>query len=97
MAKRISREDIIKINELYLEIGVKSRVAKILGISAATVTKYLIEGFQPQDNTFSIKFDGIVPEIDLNLFKDKSDWSRLCLLSEEEKVDLIELRKEILL
>ena len=39
MANRITEEQKLEINKLYYEIGVKSRVAKLMGISAASVSK----------------------------------------------------------
>ena len=37
-----------QINELYCELGVKSHVAKALGISASTVSKYIVDGYVPK-------------------------------------------------
>ena len=48
MANRITEEQKLEINKLYYEIGVKSRVAKIMGISAASVSKYIIPGWKPE-------------------------------------------------
>ena len=48
MAKRITEEMKLKINELYYELGVKSHVAKALGISASSVSKYIIDGWKPE-------------------------------------------------
>lgn len=41
MARKIDKETIEKIPLLYCELGVKKKVAEELGISVATVTKYL--------------------------------------------------------
>lgn len=46
MGKRIDEDTIIKINKLYLEIGVKKRVAEIVGVSPSTVSKYIIPDFK---------------------------------------------------
>ena len=45
---RTSPETIEKINELYFILGVKSQVAKQLGISPATVSKYINPNYQPK-------------------------------------------------
>lgn len=42
---KITDEVIEQINELYCEIGIKSHVAKALGISASTVSKYIIPNY----------------------------------------------------
>lgn len=47
MAKKISQEQIIKINELYLEKKTYAGVARELGISASTVKKYVIKDYIP--------------------------------------------------
>ena len=43
MAKRITQEQITKMAELYEELGTYSAVAKELGISASSVSKYIKE------------------------------------------------------
>ena len=43
MAKRITQEQIAKMAELYEELGTYSAVAKKLGVSASSVSKYLKE------------------------------------------------------
>lgn len=43
MAKRITQEQITKMAELYEELGTYSAVAKKLGVSASSVSKYLKE------------------------------------------------------
>ena len=42
MAKRVTQEDIIKINELYLKLKNKSAVARETGFSLSTISKYII-------------------------------------------------------
>lgn len=46
MGRKIDEDTIIKINKLYLEIGVKKRVAEIVGVSPSTVSKYIIPDFK---------------------------------------------------
>ena len=94
MAARTSPETIEKINELYAVLGVKSKVAKELGISPATVTKYLIPNYVPKAAADTPAFN---KPIDLDITMFKGDLSKLCELSEEEWKDLKELQKEILI
>ena len=42
---KITDEVIEQINELYCELKVKSHVAKALGISASTVSKYIVPNY----------------------------------------------------
>ena len=99
MAKRITEEMKLKINELYYELGVKSHVAKALGISASSVSKYIIDGWKPESERNIKTFEG---EPDTSIFINEllvatnpSDYLLHCrLLSEEEWLELEELQKE---
>lgn len=51
-------EKIEEINKLYYEIGVKKRVAEIVGCSPATVSKYIIPGWRPPAD---------FPEVDIQI------------------------------
>ena len=100
MANRITEEQKLEINKLYYEIGVKSRVAKLMGISAASVSKYIIPGWKPEEEREIEKFDGEVPGPDefINGFlaaENKQDyfWNAR-LLSEDEWTELEEMQKE---
>ena len=46
MGRKIDEDTIIQINKLYLELGVKKRVAEIVGVSPSTVSKYIIPDFK---------------------------------------------------
>ena len=58
MAIKVTPEIIEQINELYCQIGVKSQVAKIIGCSASTVSKYIIKDYKPKAERVEITFDG---------------------------------------
>lgn len=49
MANRITEEQKEQINRLYYECGVKAEVARRLGISASSVSRYLIPNWQPPE------------------------------------------------
>ena len=97
MANRISEETKIQINELYYRLKVKAAVARELGISAASVSKYIIPDYVPQSMQTKIicnvKPQGCKDFIDKLLSGEQ--FSDLTQLTEEEKLGLIELRKEI--
>lgn len=44
---RITEEQKIQINEVYAQCGVKSRTAEIVGVSVASVNRYLIPNYVP--------------------------------------------------
>lgn len=104
MGKRISDEDIIKINELYAELKVKKRVAEAMGISPSTVSKYIIENYVPQgiksESTFDKKPNGAVALIERIKNSEEEPaiaFAKDCNLSEEEWADLKVLQRGVLI
>ena len=59
MAKKITQEIINQMLELYEELGTYSAVAKKLGVSSSTVSKYIKE--QNSYKTFST-YSGLMPD-----------------------------------
>lgn len=95
MANRITEEQKELINELYAELGVKKRVAEIIGCSPSTVTKYIIEGYVPKANRIKIVFEGTPAGCD-ELIKDFGEIGiSIFSLSDKERTDLESLKKEI--
>ena len=90
---RTSPETIEKINELYFILGVKSQVAKQLGISPATVSKYIDPNYQPKAQ---INLSDISDyNINLNLADFTKDWCDVLQMSQEEKDEIEKFRKEL--
>ena len=101
MATRITQEQIELINELYAEIGVKSRVAKEVGCSASTVSKYIIEGYIPKSKRVQITCD-VTPTGCNEFLRDLcaaqdifNGFKELTKITDVEKAGLETLRKEI--
>ena len=98
---KITPEIIEQINILYLEIGVKKKVAEILGCSPATVSKYIDPNFVAPPPSQDVKFEGTVGNADwLTDFLKACDNAgqhlcEICMLANEEKEELKELQKEI--
>lgn len=93
MAKRITEEMKVQINELYIEYGVKKRVAEILGISPSTVSKYIIPNYKSQKET-KIEFS-TPPRGCRGLMKGiMEDFCDACRLTEEEWDELKKFQKE---
>lgn len=95
MAKRITEEMKVQINELYIEYGVKKRVAEILGISPSTVSKYIIPNYKSQEE-IKIEFS-IQPRSSRSFIKriDEVGFCDACRLTEEELDELISFQKEV--
>lgn len=95
---RITEEQKIEINELYLKIGTYSGVAKVMGCAPSTVKKYIIPGFIPQNKiNKKIFHKEDLPEFSTEVFKDLENWGELCLLNKEEENEIKELWNEMIL
>lgn len=94
---KITDEIKIQINELYLELGVKKRVAEIVGCSPSTVSKYIIEGYISQKDKAELPpFD----ESKITGPRHYKDWTEFfdnCVLTEEEWKDMREIQKEVMI
>ena len=96
MATRITEDQKIEMNILYKELKTYAAVARAMGVSASTVKRYIISDFVEPDKietkTIQIKE---LPPIDFSKFT--QPFGELCLLSEEEKNEMRELWKELLI
>jgi hypothetical protein len=90
----IKKEDIREINRLYLELKTYAAVARATGFSPATVKKYIIPGFTLVEEDQKKKFSGELKPFDPSIFR-CNDWDTLCVLSEDEILEITELWKEL--
>lgn len=97
MAKKITDDEIELINELYLELGVKARVAEAVGRSASTVSKYIIPGYvSKKDRIEAPPFD----ESKITGPKEYKNWANFfdnCMLTDEEWADMREIQKGVMI
>ena len=95
MATKVTPEMIEQINELYLELGVKAQVARKLGISPSTVSKYIIADYVPKNERNLSTYDGDI-NLPIDLFMEAyGKMGYLCELSQAELMDLKKLHKEL--
>lgn len=94
MANKVTQEDIIRINDLYLKLKTKAAVARATGFSASTVSKYIIKDYVPKEEIKVERFNEELPAFNVDDFVDVN-FSRLCLLSEVEKIEMKILWKEL--
>lgn len=95
---KVTQNDIINFNELYYKCKNAAQVSRETGFSASTVRKYLIKDYMPQEQIKKIKFD-------INLLQERFDasvfacenWGELCALSDEEKTQLKDFQKELII
>lgn len=90
------------INELFLKIGVKKKVAEIIGCSPSTVSKYIIPNYVSKESRSTYTFDKPIGNADkildiFNMFDNAGQrLCEYCMLSDEEWEDLRSLQGEIM-
>ena len=93
--KRVTQEDIIKMNEAYLACGTYSGAAKATGWSASTVKKYIVSDYKSETNTNTNVEDIELPPI--NEIADKlPPWYDLTCLTPQEEKEIKALWKEMI-
>lgn len=96
---KITDEVIEQINELYCELKVKSHVAKALGISASTVSKYIIPDYVCKADRVVEVFSGrpsIISMDKINSFDGAANIGYfLTHIMDDEKEDMEKLQKGI--
>lgn len=99
MARKVTEEDKILINELYLKYGTYAEVARQTGFAPTTVKKYIIPNFTPQSEISKRIFtsEEIPLNIDLTPFIKSDNLGEFCVLSEEEEEEIKELWKEMVI
>lgn len=93
MAKKVTNEDIIQMNEAFLLCKTYSGVAKATGWSASTVKKYIIDGYISSKKP--IEYNVIPLSVEDTIQKLISNEA-ICSVTEEEKLELKELQKDII-
>ena len=98
MAKRVTPEDIITINETYLICKSYSATAKATGWSASTVSKYVDKNYVSRDEIGKNPHeDTIIQPADLDVAMDYLlSHSNLSCLTEQERADMKEIWKGML-
>lgn len=95
MAK-ITEDQKIQMNILYKRLGTYAAVAREIGCAPSTVKRYIIEDFvEPEQIHQNLFVPAVLPALNLSIFNEKP-LGELCILSEEEKEEIHELWKEIL-
>lgn len=97
MANKVTDEEIELINELYLELGVKARVAEAVGRSASTVSRYIIPGYVSKKDRVEVPpFD----ESKITGPKEYKDWEEFfsdCMLTDSEWVEMKKIQEGVMI
>ena len=99
MARRVSVDDIRQMNEIYYQCKSYAETARQTGWSASTVRVYIDKNFSPvlEDKIHRFNPDTEMPEFSTEMFEGVENYGDLCVLSDEEKVELVKLWEEIAL
>lgn len=96
MAQRVTQDDIIKMNNLYLQLHTYAAVAREVGFSASTVKKYIIKNYAPPAKLVKQEFHlSDLPKSNYTAFNMVKNWGDMCVLSDKEKEEIKELWKEL--
>lgn len=92
---KVTNDDIKLMNKLYHTVyHTYAGVAREVGFAPTTVKKYIDPNWINPDEIEIQIFDRELPEFNPEVFR-IPNWGALCLLTKQEKQDLIELQKEL--
>ena len=99
MARRVSVDDIRQMNEIYYKCKSYAETARQTGWSASTVRTYIDKNFSPvlEDKIHRFDPDTEMPEFSTEMFEGIENYGDLCVLSEKEKIEIVDLWKEIVI
>jgi len=96
MATKVTKELIDKMVELYNKLGTYAAVAREIGVSASTCSKYIKAALSEEKNKVEAKKNYIAFDKEIKpIEKIKVEWEDICWLSPEEVKEITELWKEI--
>lgn len=97
MARKVTQNDIIQINELYLKYHTYAEVSRQVGFSPSTVKKYIIPNYisKEQITPKRVFTKEDLPKFSTKMFRNLDNWGELCLLSVNEKEEIKELWNEL--
>lgn len=98
MARRVTVEDIKQINLEYLDCHSYAETARRTGWSASTVKAHIDPSFkfvsEDEIKRFDLKTE--MPQFSTAMFEGLDNYGELCVLSDDEKAEIKELWKEML-
>ena len=98
MARKVTNEDIKLMNDIYYRTKSYAETARQTGWSAGTVSKYVDKNYTPIAEVEVKHFDiNGLPEFDTSAFVGVDNLGELCVMSDEEKEEMKELWKELVI
>lgn len=97
MARKVTVDDIRRMNEIYYQCKSYAETARQTGWSASTVRNYIDHNFSPvlEDNIHRFNPDTEMPPFDEKKFEGLDNFGLLCILSDAEYEEIKELWKEL--
>ena len=97
MARRVSVDDIRQMNEIYYQCKSYAETARQTGWSASTVKNYIDVNYKPviEENKIRFNIETDLPEFSTELFNGQPNYGALCVLSEEEKEEIVLMWEEL--
>ena len=97
MVRKVTIDDIRKINDIYYECHNYAETARRTGWSAATVRSYVDKNYNPvtEDKIHRFDTDTEMPEFSTEMFVGLDNYGELCVLSDEEFEEIKQLWEEI--
>ena len=96
MAVKVTNELIEQMVELYNKLGTYAAVAREIGVSASTCSKYIKAALSEEKNKVEAKKNYIPFDKEIKPIEEiKVEWEEICWLSPEEVKDIEDLWKEI--
>ena len=98
MANKVTNEDILRINTLYYQYKTYAEVARQTGFAASTVKKYVDKNWEPVKVENIKRFDLVnLPNFYevAPLFRGIENYGDLCVLNDEEKIEMKSLWEEL--
>ena len=89
MASKVTEQDKIHMNELYLKLRTYAAVARETGFSASTVKKYIIPNYISQNNIKIKKFDKKIPAVFHPYPTSGLEWSQLLTVSPQDRKSVV--------
>lgn len=96
MATKITKELVEQMVELYNKLGTYAAVAREIGVSASTCSKYIKAALSEEKSKVEAKKNYIAFDKEIKPIEEiKIKWEDICWLSPEEVKEMEELWKEI--
>lgn len=97
--RKVSMDDIKKMNEIYYKCHSYAETARQTGWSAATVRSYVDKNYNPVIESEVIRFnpDTDLPPFNTDIFKGVENFGDLCVLSDAEREEIKQLWKELMI